>query len=758
LLGTYNLGVATPRALVHARDKTSRDARCVLIKVDGWFWRLKMCTLEDLGFKTEGVTANKAEKKSITGVIHKDSGVMIEFRTEASKEKFKANAGIGSWFSQLEQALSLFHIDERVTYVDNEGIPLKQKIMYQNKDIENIFESFKIITQGKVFWVSAKEVSGWIPDFVEDDEKESDYDDEIIDEELHDESAGMHNHANVEGESDVEEVFETIFKNEQYQTHKKGDLNVRQDDIHSEDLFNIYDLLNKKQDNIVGGFSLDNMKCPLEVTPTVATEVQSNVFKKSKIKGDEYLQNIHDEKVASKVKKTCPLSNPNDDKEESICSWHFKKSKLPRSGGSMLQLMDNLVKLLIISVYALQELSEKKMLSDYLTLVIDNRNGEVVIIGDFNEVRKQAYRYGSIFNVQGVDASNSSILPAGLEEVPLGGCSFTWCHKSATKMSKLDCFLISEDGIWIYSPCLVKSEFLSYFTNHFDQPQKMHDAKMVKDFRPITLIRSLYKIIAKILANRLVVVLGDIVNEVQSAFVANRVVDAGMVRGISMGPSLHLAHLFYADDVVFMGHWSDSNIDTIVHVQFGCATLEAPFSYLGSKVGGLMSRIQSWNEIVNNLVARLSNWKMKTLSIGGRLTLLKSVLGSMPIYHMSSFKVHMKVRCHFFNGVDHNGSSLWARVIKRIHGKDGKLGKIVNHSHLSIWLDIVREMKRLKNQGTDLIGLFTKRWVTGMIPPFGRTGGGLKCFMKMWDILFVEFQGTGSVPRALGVYGGCYSR
>ncbi|GJY79175.1 RNA-directed DNA polymerase, eukaryota, reverse transcriptase zinc-binding domain protein [Tanacetum coccineum] len=33
---------------------------------------------------------------------------------------------------------------------------------------------------------------------------------------------------------------------------------------------------------------------------------------------------------------------------------------------------------------------------------------------------------------------------AGLEEVPLGGCSFTWCHKSATKMSKLDRFLIYE--------------------------------------------------------------------------------------------------------------------------------------------------------------------------------------------------------------------------------------------------------------------------------------------------------------------------
>ncbi|GJV94468.1 putative reverse transcriptase domain-containing protein, partial [Tanacetum coccineum] len=53
LLGAYDLRVATPRAVVHTGDKTSGDARCVLIKVNGWFWRLEMCTLGDLGFKTE---------------------------------------------------------------------------------------------------------------------------------------------------------------------------------------------------------------------------------------------------------------------------------------------------------------------------------------------------------------------------------------------------------------------------------------------------------------------------------------------------------------------------------------------------------------------------------------------------------------------------------------------------------------------------------------------------------------------------------
>nr|GEU80679.1 RNA-directed DNA polymerase, eukaryota, reverse transcriptase zinc-binding domain protein [Tanacetum cinerariifolium] len=51
---------------------------------------------------------------------------------------------------------------------------------------------------------------------------------------------------------------------------------------------------------------------------------------------------------------------------------------------------------------------------------------------------------------------------------------------------------------------------------------KVPDANLVKDFRPISLIGSIYKIIAKILANRIVGVLGDIVNEVQSAFIGER--------------------------------------------------------------------------------------------------------------------------------------------------------------------------------------------------------------------------------------------
>nr|GFC57690.1 RNA-directed DNA polymerase, eukaryota, reverse transcriptase zinc-binding domain protein [Tanacetum cinerariifolium] len=67
-------------------------------------------------------------------------------------------------------------------------------------------------------------------------------------------------------------------------------------------------------------------------------------------------------------------------------------------------------------------------------------------------------------------------------------------------------------------------EAVRYFFTYFDLPKgcnssfialilKIPDANMVKD-RPISLIGSIYKIIAKILTNHLVRVLGDIINEV----------------------------------------------------------------------------------------------------------------------------------------------------------------------------------------------------------------------------------------------------
>ncbi|GJV46188.1 putative RNA-directed DNA polymerase, eukaryota, reverse transcriptase zinc-binding domain protein [Tanacetum coccineum] len=64
---------------------------------------------------------------------------------------------------------------------------------------------------------------------------------------------------------------------------------------------------------------------------------------------------------------------------------------------------------------------------------------------------------------------------------------------------------------------------------------------------------------------------------------------------------------------------------------------------------------------------RLSSWKARNLSIGGRLTLVKFVLDSLPIYYLSLFKAPLKVinilesiRCRFFKL---QGESWWDQLV-----------------------------------------------------------------------------------------------
>nr|GFC47133.1 hypothetical protein [Tanacetum cinerariifolium] len=62
-------------------------------------------------------------------------------------------------------------------------------------------------------------------------------------------------------------------------------------------------------------------------------------------------------------------------------------------------------------------------------------------------------RLGSVFNLSSARAFNSFISVSGLVDVKMEGYSFTWSHPSASKMSKLDRFLVSE-GILSYFPSI----------------------------------------------------------------------------------------------------------------------------------------------------------------------------------------------------------------------------------------------------------------------------------------------------------------
>nr|GEX33369.1 RNA-directed DNA polymerase, eukaryota [Tanacetum cinerariifolium] len=141
-----------------------------------------------------------------------------------------------------------------------------------------------------------------------------------------------------------------------------------------------------------------------------------------------------------------------------------------------------------------------------------------------------------------------------------------------------------------------------------------------------------------------------------------------MFQAIKLDASVNLSHMcfFRASGLKInmgkskiMGVHVDNAKVSRAAVKLGSLVLKAPFVYLGSIVGGNMNMLHAWNDIVDRIKRRLSKWKMTSLSIGGRLTLVKSVLGSMPIFHMVMFKVPAGVlsmlemiRSHFFNGHD----------------------------------------------------------------------------------------------------------
>jgi hypothetical protein len=50
-------------------------------------------------------------------------------------------------------------------------------------------------------------------------------------------------------------------------------------------------------------------------------------------------------------------------------------------------------------------------------------------------------------------------------------------------------------------------------------------------------------------------------------------------------------------------------------------------------------RNNDWQGVIDRFEKRLSTWKAKFLSSGGRLVLLNSVLSSLPIFMMSFFEI-----------------------------------------------------------------------------------------------------------------------
>ena len=181
------------------------------------------------------------------------------------------HTGINSWFQVIQDASPDFISEERIVWLDIEGIPLRAwsretfrkigKKWGETLDLEDnmdtsfgrkrlcvetahpvsILETFKIIVKGRVFMVRAKELFTWNPSFI--DNKEKDYaSEEESDFSPNNNELNHHINEEVFGDvygSDDDGVPETVFGSN---TSSPNQVNGGKENSKSEDPFGIYDV------------------------------------------------------------------------------------------------------------------------------------------------------------------------------------------------------------------------------------------------------------------------------------------------------------------------------------------------------------------------------------------------------------------------------------------------------------------------------------------------------------------------------------
>ncbi|XP_058774824.1 uncharacterized protein LOC131649096 [Vicia villosa] len=99
----------------------------------------------------------------------------------------------------------------------------------------------------------------------------------------------------------------------------------------------------------------------------------------------------------------------------------------------------------------------------------------------------------------------------------------------------------------------------------------------------------------------------------------------------------------------------------------GCKVDKFPFKFLGFTMGGNQRSVNFWKPVNNSLKAKILVWKGRLLSMGGKVTLLNSVLSNISSYQLSFYKVPSKVikeiralqRRFLWQGVVDKGGMSW---------------------------------------------------------------------------------------------------
>ncbi|GKB49278.1 RNA-directed DNA polymerase, eukaryota [Tanacetum coccineum] len=353
--------------------------------------------------------------------------VLLEMDSIIVKDKILKHVGVGSWFNELQPACNSFVCYERITWISIEGLPITSFTRYTFAKIVSSCGELADVDEPESNILSYKSLKHGL----QNSKKRT----MMTDEEKENKSENIENDFELDNDNELDHVSESSCMHEYenalvYKNVSRGTNHSNK----SNDPFRIYNILKRHSDKVASASS--DPQFPPDVT--TATSGYNDVLKH---KSRGYLLDVMDELI--KVGKTM--------------------------GYNMEGCMKNIQAII----------GSQRDYHDFHRHMIDSWDGEFVLLGDFNEVHTEHERYGTIFNLQGPNGFNNFITMTGLVDLHLEGYSYTWTHKTTSKMSKLDRFLITEGLLTMFSSlsalCLDK-----HLSDH--RPILMREMNL--DYRP----------------------------------------------------------------------------------------------------------------------------------------------------------------------------------------------------------------------------------------------------------------------------------